>query len=307
MAEHKWGVICSAPYTSSLQDDIYDFFHWLLPQLTDASEDINEFYKFNERESFYFRCDPANYKQLEKCYDHAALEYPEVVIVFQILPYRNSKEVGWCKELSEINGQFVQCVLHENIYSKFANVPMNAVCRKMVTYIQRRFEELHNTEYGPKIDVPRLVVNPFEKDKPTETGTGNEEIKDVVRLVLHNYRFTEEEVASTIVASGYPPCYTTENIASIFGLLNIQTIQPYRPSAVFVQFLNDDQAIQALLNLHRKDLGSGYYLDLKPRTKALGKKLKEARELWEMLGLNSKFPFRFGEETTIPVARPGLR
>ena len=89
--------------------------------------------------------------------------------------------------------------------------------------------------------------------------------------------------------------------------MNIQTIQPYRPSAVFVQFLNDDQAVQALLNLHRKDLGSGYYLDLKPRTKALEKKLKDARELWEKLGLGNKFPFRFGEEMTIPVARLSLR
>lgn len=121
-----------------------------MPCLTDASEDINEFYQFNKKESFYYRCDPDSYDQICKCYDYAALEHPEVMIIFQILPYRNSKEVDWCRDLSQNRAQFVQSILIDNIRSRFEGIPFDAVCKKMVTYFHRRLEELHNYEYKRK-------------------------------------------------------------------------------------------------------------------------------------------------------------
>uniref|UniRef100_A0A914XYG2 RRM domain-containing protein n=1 Tax=Panagrolaimus superbus TaxID=310955 RepID=A0A914XYG2_9BILA len=285
---YKWGIVCSVQHEDHLVDKIIDFFEWMLPCLTENAEKLMLIREFEDKPSFVFRCDPEHREQVEEAYARAELKHPQVIFVFHILPYRNSKEFNWLKEFSKKHWQVGQGILVDNVFTKFDGSPLHNVFANMNQYMSRRLHEVMSRK-RPENKNRVLYVN---SDKSLNAGGRYDEIADSVRLVLHNNRFiSDEQPSNTIIASGYPPSYNHTNIISLFDKLHIRTLQCIRPNVCFVEFENDTQAVQALLNRHGYDLGGGYYLDLQPTSSSLRRRVLEAKTLWQQLGVAEKFPY----------------
>uniref|UniRef100_A0A7E4VBH4 RRM domain-containing protein n=1 Tax=Panagrellus redivivus TaxID=6233 RepID=A0A7E4VBH4_PANRE len=289
MATHKWGVVISVTDRPNLFADVRGFFDWLLPELTRSAEDLQLIRQFAAKPSFMYRCEPEEREEVERAYEQAEKEHPDVIFVFHLLPYRNSKEFNWLKEFSKKHWQIGQGILFDNVVKHFDGSPLADVFANMNQYMSRRMAEVSNSK-RPENKGRVLYVN---STKSLNNSLRPEDIADSVRLVLHNQHLLEGDHhdVSTIIASGYPPCYTSCNLASLFDKLTVQSVQPIRPNACFIRFQNETQAVQALLNRHGYDLGAGYYLDLQPTTGALKKRMLDAKDIWTKLGVADKFPY----------------
>lgn len=289
MATLNWGVIISVTDRPRLFDNVLDFFKWLLPELTKSAEDLLLIRNFANKPSFLYRCEPEKREEVEGAYDQAEKEHPNVIFVFHILPYRNSKEFNWLKEFSKKHWQIGQGILFDNVEKRFDGSLLTDVCANMNQYMSRRMAEILNRK---RLENKGRVLY-VNSTKSLNNSLRTEDIADSVRLVLHNLHLLEGDHidVSTIIASGYPPCYTTCNLAFLFDKLTVCSVQPIRPNACFIRFQNEIQAVQALLNRHGHDLGAGYYLDLQPTTRTLKKRVLDAKNIWTDLGIADKFPY----------------
>ena len=119
-----------------------DFFRWMLPNLSENAEKLMLIREFQTEPTFVYQCDPGNREQVEDAYAQAEREHPRVLFVFHILPFRNSKEFTWLKELSKKHWQIGQGILVDNVFTKFADAPLHNVFANMNQYMSRRLHEI---------------------------------------------------------------------------------------------------------------------------------------------------------------------
>ena len=140
-AQLKWGIVCSTPDTTQM-DEFIKFSTWMVRSLEESAAKLHLGHRFAPEAAFALHAEPGSKESSEACYKQINELHPEVCYVIHILPEKNSVEYLVLKEKS-MQGLLVgQGVLIDNAIGYFGCYELVEVMANMNQWIGRRLAQI---------------------------------------------------------------------------------------------------------------------------------------------------------------------